>query len=76
MKRIRFVIVFVLAALTYAQEPLSPPLKNWIAPLYWAPQPHEVERHDLSALAQPASIFTAPGPMTFIAMTPCRVMDT
>jgi len=71
----------------YAQQPkpLSPQLKNWPAPLYWAPTPAEAEQQRLeqrilqrgaSPLAQPASIFTAPGPMTFIAMTPCRVMDT
>jgi len=70
-----------------AQQPLNPPLKNWAAPLYWAPTPAEAEQRRIeqriahpdvssSVAAQAASIFTAPGPMTFIAMTPCRVMDT
>jgi len=55
--------------------------------LYWAPTPREAEQQRIeqriahpdvssSAIAQAASIFTPPGPMTFIAMTPCRVMDT
>jgi hypothetical protein len=45
------------------------------------PQPGEIDhqraaRQDRSALPQAASIYTPPGPMTFIALTPCRVMDT
>src|SRR5579863_8618206 len=73
----------------YAQQlqPLNPPLKNWAAPLYWAPTAAEVEQQRLephishpdvssAAVAQAASIFAAPGPMTFIAVTPCRIMDT
>jgi len=77
-------LAFSLAPLN-AQQPLNPPLKNWAAPLYWAPTPAEAEQRRIeqrivqggaSPLAQAASIFTAPGPMTFIAMTPCRVMDT
>jgi hypothetical protein len=72
----------------YAQQPqpLNPPLKNWASPLYWAPTLREAEQQQIeqriahpdassSAIAQ-ASIFTAPGPMTFIAITPCRIMDT
>ncbi len=86
----RQIIALVFAAMLapiYAQQPrpLSPQLKNWPAPLYWAPTPAEAEQQRIeqrivqrsaSPLAEPASIFAAPGPMTFIAMTPCRVMDT
>ncbi len=91
----RQIVVFALAlalafalAPVYAQQPqpLNPPLKNWAAPLYWAPTPREAEQQRLEqriahpessspAIAQ-AAIFTPPGPMTFIAVTPCRVMDT
>jgi hypothetical protein len=73
----------------YAQQlqPLNPPLRNWASPLYWAPTPAELEQHRIeqriahpdvssSSIAQAASVFTAPGPMTFIALTPCRIMDT
>ena len=78
-------LAFTLAPV-YAQQ-LNPPLKNWAAPLYWVPTPREAEQQRIeqriahpeassSAIAQAASIFTPPGPMTFIAMTPCRVMDT
>ena len=77
----RSVILAVAFSLLNAQQPLAPPLRNWAAPLYWAPQPGEIEhqraaRQDASALPQADSIFNAPGPMTFIALTPCRVMDT
>ena len=75
----RSVILAFAFSLLNAQQPLAPPLRNWAAPLYWAPQPGEIEhqraaRQDASALPQAASIFTAPGPMTFIALTPCRLM--
>jgi hypothetical protein len=88
------VVINAVLALAFAQtqvhaqqpQPLNPPLRNWAAPLYWAPSPAEFEQQrieqrithpeaSLSPIAQ-ASIFTPPGPMTFIAMTPCRVMDT
>ncbi len=79
-------LAFTLAPV-YAQQPLNPPLKNWPAPFYWAPTPREAEQQRIeqriahpdvssSAIAQAASIFTPPGPMTFVAITPCRVMDT
>ena len=79
-------LAFTLAPV-YAQQPFNPPLKNWPAPLYWAAMPREAEQQRIeqriahpdvssSAIAQAASLFTPPGPMTFIAVTPCRVMDT
>src|SRR5215471_13809976 len=77
----RSAILAFAFSLLNAQQPLEPLLRNWAAPLYWAPQPGEIEhqraaRQDASALPQADSIFSAPGPMTFIALTPCRVMDT
>ena len=74
------VLAFAFSRL-HAQQPLDPPLRNWAAPLYWAPQPGEIRqqraaRQDGTGPPQAASIFTPPGPMTFIALTPCRVMDT
>jgi trimeric autotransporter adhesin len=83
---VRIALVFALGlAPIYAQPPLNPPLRNWAAPLYWAPSPAEAQQQRLeqriahsnaSASAQAVSIFTPPGPLTFIAITPCRVMDT
>jgi hypothetical protein len=75
------VVLLFAFSLVHAQQPLQPPLRHWAAPLYWAPQPGEIENQraapkDVWPLPRAASIFTAPGPMTFIALTPCRVMDT
>ena len=41
------------------------PLRRWPAPLYWQPD-----------LAGPAATPADPNALTFIAMTPCRVVDT
>jgi hypothetical protein len=59
-----------------AQQPPEPLLRNWTAPLYWLPHPGEIEHQLGAALPRATSIFSAPGPMTFIALTPCRLMDT
>jgi hypothetical protein len=93
MRRVAAALTFTLAPVL-AQQPLNPPLKNWPAPLYWAPTHVEFEQQRVlqsvgqsigqriahpagsSALAQAGTIFAPPGPMTFIAVTPCRVMDT
>src|SRR5215469_4557599 len=44
------------------------PLRHWPAPIYWQP--------DLADLHPLAATPTQPTPLTFIAMTPCRVVDT
>jgi hypothetical protein len=48
------------------------PLKNWTTPLYW--QPNQVER------AAPQLVFSSnqvsTNALTFIAITPCRLVDT
>jgi hypothetical protein len=40
------------------------------------PAPREVRSSLAWRRCHAASIFSAPGPMTFIALTPCRLMDT
>jgi hypothetical protein len=78
----RHPVVLVFAfSLLHAQQPLEPPLRNWTAPLYWRPQTAEIEHQrpdpkDEPAVPHAVSFFSAPGPMTFVALTPCRVMDT
>jgi hypothetical protein len=50
------------------------PLKNWATPLYWQPKPAE------RAAASPQIAFSAnqvsPNALTFVAVTPCRLVDT
>jgi hypothetical protein len=58
-----------------AQE--NVPLKHWLAPLYW--QPNQAER-EAAAKAAPQLQFSSSAvstsPLTFVAITPCRLVDT
>jgi hypothetical protein len=53
------------------------PLKNWATPLYW--QPNQMERETVSKAA-PQIVFSSSAvstsALTFVAITPCRLMDT
>ena len=56
------------------------PVKNWAAPLYWQPnQAERAERESAVGIA-PKLQFSAsqvsPSALTFIAVTPCRLVDT
>ena len=59
-----------------AQEDVAP-LKNWATPLYW--QPNQAER-EVAGKAVPQLQFSAnavsTNALTFIAITPCRLVDT
>jgi hypothetical protein len=75
--------VFLLASLPLvltaqrAQESVVP-LKNWATPLYWQPNQEESKaRQGLTPLGGGGSP-PAPEPtfLTFVAMTPCRLVDT
>ena len=48
----------------------SVPLRHWPAPLFWQPD------HTVAELRPLAAAPTNPNPLTFIAMTPCRLVDT
>jgi hypothetical protein len=66
----RIVSVLAVAATLVSAQPHrdNVPLRHWSAPLYWQPD-----------LVQPRPLATTPSdpaPLTFIAMTPCRVVDT
>jgi hypothetical protein len=54
------------------------PLKNWPAPLYWQPTTAETEITGLQP--EPRTLTghatTPVGSLVFVAMTPCRVVDT
>src|SRR5580704_12682994 len=61
-------------------QPNLVPLKNWAAPLYWQPnQAERAERESAVGIA-PKLQFSAsqvsPSALTFIAVTPCRLVDT
>ena len=71
-------LLFLAAAALNAQAVRSDlvPLKNWATPLYW--QPNQTER----GVAVPGAQLTfssnqvSSNALTFIAITPCRLVDT
>jgi endosialidase-like protein len=52
------------------------PLKNWPAPLYWQPSQAETEAAAGADSAFRPLAATPVGSLVFVAMTPCRVVDT
>ncbi len=73
---IALALAFTLAPV-YAQQPLNPPLKNWASPLYW--HPNQAER-ETAGRAVPELKFStnqiSNDALTFVAITPCRLVDT
>lgn len=69
-----------------AQEAIDPPLKDWPVAAYWAPSSSNGERsikgHGKSegdareAASIPNAVTGATRPLSFIAITPCRLVDT
>src|SRR5690242_3551123 len=49
------------------------PLKYWQAPLYWQPTPAAAESQVGATVTATA---TGTGPLVFVAITPCRLVDT
>lgn len=74
-------VSLLLGTMVTAQVPRNHdiPLRNWPAPLYWQPSPSGTEAATrglrLGIHAFQAATLTT-GPMVFIAITPCRVVDT
>jgi hypothetical protein len=77
--RVASVLVLASAALTaqVARQGNEVPLRNWATPLYW--QPNQAERA-ASGGALPQLQFSANAistdALTFVAITPCRLVDT
>ena len=61
----------------YAQQLPNPPLKNWATPLYWHPNQAEREAagRPVPELKFSANQISADA-LTFVAITPCRLVDT
>ena len=67
------VVSLVLSAqLGRQRDPL--PLKHWAAPLYW--QPTQIPAPGQAVVATPADAPAYSAPLVFVAMLPCRVVDT
>ncbi len=77
---VRVVSLLVLASVALAAQvarQVDVPLKNWASPLYW--HPNQAER-ETAARAVPEFKFSAnqisADALTFVAITPCRLVDT
>ena len=70
------VVSLVLSAQVGRQrDPL--PLKHWAAPLYWQPTQFPAPGRAVVATPSDATGFSASAnPLVFVAMLPCRVVDT
>ena len=76
--RVLSLLILASGALTaqVARQETVVPLKNWATPLYW--QPNQTERGVAAAGAQLtfSSNQVSSNALTFIAITPCRLVDT
>ncbi len=78
-----FLLVFLPAILAAQRMPDNViPLKNWSTPLYWQPNQAEREAAARAVPQNPAPQFqlspnaVSTEALTFVAMTPCRLVDT
>ena len=60
--------VGVLALCGFALQAQTEEIRNWQAPLYWAPGESKTELAERGAAIS--------GPLALVAVSPCRVMDT
>jgi len=67
------VVSLVLSA-QVGRQPDPLPLKHWAAPLYW--QPTQIPAPGQAVVATPADATAYSAPLVFVAMSPCRVVDT
>lgn len=51
-------------------------LKPWVAPLYWQPAQSNAGEHSVVIPAATSSLPATANALVFVAMTPCRVVDT
>ena len=77
-----FLAVLFAVSLSAQSAADSVPLRNWLAPLYWQPSRVEAENIARSGILRGGSgepvphAVTPTGSLVFVAMTPCRVVDT
>src|SRR5260370_5498227 len=67
------VVVPIAMTAQVAREHNAVPLKHWAAPLYWQPAQAAAEERSVAAAA---SLPAGANALVFVAMTPCRVVDT
>jgi hypothetical protein len=77
-----FLAVLFAVSLNAQSAGDSVPLRNWPAPLYWQPSRVEAESAARSVILRGSAgemvpqAATPTGSLVFVAMTPCRMVDT
>jgi len=73
-KPIRIACLIALATAAVWAQPQNPPLKDWKVPTYWSPgiQAKTEER----IASQTAAASSTATPLAFVAIPPCRLLDT
>lgn len=59
-----------------AQESLAPVVKDWPAALYWQPAAAESASARVGAITSAVALPLGSNALVFVAMTPCRIVDT
>src|SRR5262245_23466267 len=70
-------MLVVIPIVLIAQQRDVAPLTNWAAPLYW--QPNQTEKQAAAkpdVISNQVEATTPANALVFVAMTPCRVVDT
>jgi hypothetical protein len=62
------------AQLARQHDPVA--LKHWAAPLYWQPTQASAEERALGVAANATGLPASANPLVFVAMPPCRIVDT
>ena len=62
------------AQLSRQHDPVA--LKHWLAPLYWQSTQASAEEHTVAPAANATGLPANANPLVFVAMPPCRVVDT
>jgi hypothetical protein len=70
-RAVSLLIAIPVALSAQSRYPDPVMLKHWAAPLYWQPPEHSLSTPEASS-----SLPTTAHPLVFVAMTPCRVVDT
>jgi hypothetical protein len=66
--------ILLNAQLARQHDPVA--LKHWLAPLYWQPAQGSAEEHAVATAANATGLPANATPLVFVAMPPCRVVDT
>ena len=66
--------VAMTAQVAREHDPVS--LKHWPAPLYWQPTKAAAEEPAFASAADTTNLLLDTNALVFVAMTPCRVVDT